>query len=117
MGFNLSNIGKKLKKVKKDLTKKAKVKYAKFQNKNKLIDSLSIKEAEKVYKSWINPSLITTVTVRNSKDQYVDKKVRLTPAQINRQIKFKVSIENIIMTVPRLKQQADEFEKEVKKIK
>lgn len=117
MGFNLSNIGKKFKKVRKDLAKNAKVKFAKFKNKNALIDSLTLKEAEKVYKTWIDTSLMKQVTVRNSKDQYVTKKVRMSPKQINTAIKLKVSLDKVIMSIPRLKRQADEFEKQIKKIK
>lgn len=115
--FNFKKIKKSLIKVEKSLVKSAKQKYKKFQNKNKLVNSLSIPESQKVYKQWIDTSLTTIKAVRNAKGDYVNKKVKLTPSEIKRAIRNKVTVDEIILTVPRLKKQAQQLDKEVKKIR
>lgn len=73
-----------------------------YVRERKLIMShLTIKEAEKVYKTYIGKELIKIV--RDPRDDYKDKKVELTINEIKTRISRKLNKEQIFEVVPRLK--------------
>ena len=95
----------------KKLKKTVKTKVKQLQNKRKVLDSMTNKELEKVYRNMVKSSV--TKDVRDPRTDKL-KKVPLKRHEIIRSLMVKVSLDNIISMTPRLRKKALDVEKKLK---